>query len=326
MTEKHLHYLDGWRGLAIVFLLIGHFFPVPGISFGALGVNLFFVLSGYLMGGLLFIKKTPIPLFYKRRISRILPAHIFYLTCTIIFFALAGIPIVWHETVTALFFINNYTSEHAMPLGHIWSLAVEEHSYILLSVVALLSRRFQVDAKWPIAALAAAFSLVGFWYSTQFSGKELEFVKWLHTEVSAYGIFVSCAILLFLSKYKIPTITIFHFLLLMLLAAAAHWWSVPLPIRTTVGVGALALMVNLLSGAPVIVRRILEIRPLTLMGTWSFSIYLWQQPFYYISRIHPILPEYLAAIIAVLFGIAFFYLIENPVRAYLNSVWAKARN
>ena len=68
-NSQHFDYLDGWRGLAIIFLLIGHFYPVPGINFGHFGVNLFFVLSGLLMSRLLFVKSVPIPLFYKRRIS-----------------------------------------------------------------------------------------------------------------------------------------------------------------------------------------------------------------------------------------------------------------
>src|SRR5438552_18950079 len=99
MIERtHIPYLDGWRGLAIVLLLIGHFFPVPGINFGAVGVNLFFVLSGYLMGGLLFVDHTPIPKFYRRRIARILPAHLFFLACIVLVFAASRLPIAWGET------------------------------------------------------------------------------------------------------------------------------------------------------------------------------------------------------------------------------------
>jgi peptidoglycan/LPS O-acetylase OafA/YrhL len=72
--DQHLDYLDGWRGLAITLLLMGHFHPIPEINFSAAGVNLFFVLSGLLMSKLLFVKAVPIPTFYQRRISRILPA------------------------------------------------------------------------------------------------------------------------------------------------------------------------------------------------------------------------------------------------------------
>ena len=73
MPDQHFDYLDGWRGLAIAFLLVGHFFPVPGINFGRVGVDFFFVLSGLLMCRLLFIKEVPIKTFYKRRIARIFP-------------------------------------------------------------------------------------------------------------------------------------------------------------------------------------------------------------------------------------------------------------
>jgi hypothetical protein len=53
-SVKYIPYLDGWRRLAICFLLLGHFFPVPGINFGTAGVNLFFVLSGFLTARILF--------------------------------------------------------------------------------------------------------------------------------------------------------------------------------------------------------------------------------------------------------------------------------
>lgn len=77
--DNHVGHLDGWRGLAIATLLVGHFFPVPGINFGTVGVNLFFVLSGLLMGRLLFEKQEPISRFYRRRIARIIPAHVAFL-------------------------------------------------------------------------------------------------------------------------------------------------------------------------------------------------------------------------------------------------------
>ena len=78
MRAVRYDYLDGWRGLAIGILLIGHFFPVPGINLGAVGVNLFFVLSGWLMARLLFVQQVSSASFYRRRISRIFPAHFFF--------------------------------------------------------------------------------------------------------------------------------------------------------------------------------------------------------------------------------------------------------
>jgi peptidoglycan/LPS O-acetylase OafA/YrhL len=55
-SRTRLAYLDGWRGLSIALVLIGHFVPVPGINLGVLGVEFFFVLSGRLMAEILFIE------------------------------------------------------------------------------------------------------------------------------------------------------------------------------------------------------------------------------------------------------------------------------
>ena len=78
-TQSHrLDYLDGWRGLAISLVLIGHFYTGSPGFLGRLGVDVFFVLSGFLMSGLLFVQRQPLRIFYRRRISRVLPAFVIY--------------------------------------------------------------------------------------------------------------------------------------------------------------------------------------------------------------------------------------------------------
>ena len=325
MKVEHFDYLDGWRGLAIGFLLIGHFFPVPGINFGTFGVNLFFVLSGWLMSRLLFVKDTPIATFYKRRISRVFPAHFVFIAAVVAWFLLTQRKVAWSEVAAAALFVNNYFSGElgraAMPFGHIWSLAVEEHSYILLSLVALASRRRLVDPMIATACLAALFALTGVWYWTQYSGAELDFGKWIHTEVSAYGIFVSAFLMLVFRRFGTPTFAAIGYVAVAMFAMAMHWWSVPGPIRTIVGVGALALLVNLLMASPPIVKSLLSFRPLCTLGTWSFSIYICQQPFYLYGR-RGDLPIWLAFALAMVAGLVSFHLIERPIRNYLNRVWA----
>ena len=86
--RSRLAYLDGWRGLSITLVLIGHFFPVPGINLGVLGVEFFFVLSGRLMAEILFIERYPLKKFFKRRFSRIYPALLVYVLVTMV--ALSG--------------------------------------------------------------------------------------------------------------------------------------------------------------------------------------------------------------------------------------------
>ena len=83
---EHSILLDNWRGWAIIFVIAGHFWHVPAIDAGRVGVELFFVLSGRLMADLLFVRRTPIPTFFQRRFTRVLPLSIlFVLTAWIAF-------------------------------------------------------------------------------------------------------------------------------------------------------------------------------------------------------------------------------------------------
>lgn len=81
--------------------------------------------------------------------------------------------------------------------------------------------------------------------------------------------------------------------------------------------GAFALAVNFLEGAPRLIHAALSFRPLRQLGLWSFSIYLWQQPFYLYVRREGLSP-FIGVGLAVLAGLLSYYLVENPARTYLN--------
>jgi len=317
---KHLSYLDGWRGLAILFLLIGHFFPVRGINLGHAGVNLFFVLSGFLMARVLFLDAMAIPTFYKRRSSRIFPAVFCFIALIVCSFIMLGKPVNWTATAAAAAFINNYFPNQPdaplMPFGHIWSLCVEEHSYVLLSIVAVAARARLLYSTVAVGVLAALFAAAGIGYWLTYKGLYLNEARWIHSEVSAYGIFVSAFLLLAMNARKLPRSPLIV-PGLMALGFALHWWSVPAPVRTIFGVGAFALAVNLLKDAPRSIHLALSFRPLRQLGLWSFSIYLWQQPFYLFVLREEMSP-WLGLALAAGAGICSFYLIENPSRIYLN--------
>lgn len=319
MKRQHLDYLDGWRGLAIVFLLIGHFFPIAGINLGAVGVNLFFVLSGLLMSQLLFVAAVPLPTFYRRRLSRIVPAFVVMLCCVTAWWSLSGRQIDWREVAEAAFFVNNYTlhAPTVMPFGHIWSLSVEEHSYILLSLVALVVHRTRLMPSHVIFGGVLLCVVCGLWYWSHVSGPALDFKFWLHTEVAAYGIFLSSGIMLLLRDRQLPELPWMLFPLMVGAGIALHWWSIAQPVRTFVGVGLFALTINLLRAAPAMIKSLLSVRALRQCGIWSFSIYLWQQPFY-LAAYHGELRPSIALILAVAAGIVSFYFIEQPMRTYLN--------
>jgi len=136
----HRRWLDGLRGVAILLVMAFHLGPVPG---GFLGVDIFFVLSGFLITSLLMEEWQSsgaicLKQFYVRRALRLLPAFVLLLIfCCLSIFSLPTIEEKWarlQETAVAACYLSNWPMLHqtSMPLlGHTWSLSVEEQFYIL---------------------------------------------------------------------------------------------------------------------------------------------------------------------------------------------------
>jgi peptidoglycan/LPS O-acetylase OafA/YrhL len=149
--------LDVLRAIAVL-LVLGRHLPLPGpdiavlpartatrwVLFGWVGVDLFFVLSGFLVGGLLFAEyrargAVRVGRFFVRRAFKIYPAFYVFLAFLIIwgvFQEFAGVapwvdvkPLSWRNLLGETLFLQNYVGQLQ---GHTWSLAVEEHFYVLL--------------------------------------------------------------------------------------------------------------------------------------------------------------------------------------------------
>lgn len=167
--DAHIPVLDGVRGMAILGVLIYHFWQrilelYPGwpagalrvfefASFGAKGVDLFFVLSGFLITGILLRSrgtKHYFKNFYTRRALRIFPLYYLTLTACLIVGAVAAIPgYQWRTLVWYFFYLHNVRDAFWQPRlggpGWFWSLAVEEHFYLFWPLmVSLLRRRWLI--------------------------------------------------------------------------------------------------------------------------------------------------------------------------------------
>src|SRR5690606_14066044 len=113
------------------------------MDFGRLGVDLFFVLSGLLMSRILYERRVPLKTFYWRRASRILPVFFLFIASM---FTLAQVrELDWPtiEVIASLAFLRTYFPDvsiwqSAVPIGHLWSLNVEEHAYIILALIAAI--------------------------------------------------------------------------------------------------------------------------------------------------------------------------------------------
>ena len=316
-TGKHLDYLDGWRGIAVICVIVGHFWLDdfwPGAS--TFGVDLFFVLSGRLMSEILFVRRAELPTFFFRRFSRIYPALFAFVVITTLAFQGTGISHGPVAAVLALTFTLNYAMVYTHPvalLDHLWSLCVEEHAYILLAGIAFLSRRRLFPVAAIIIALGTAAMLNGI-VRTEL-GASVLYTHW-RSDVSVAGIFIAGGLWLFLRNRQAP------------------WWVSPLALLIAVAAkgmpfqvlsfglstAMLALSITTIDSAAPVFRKVLSTKVLTYAGLWSFSLYLWQQPFYKLYR-EGAAPTPVLLLAAVATALASFYLVEKPSRKALNRLF-----
>jgi peptidoglycan/LPS O-acetylase OafA/YrhL len=174
---KYRREIDGLRALAVLPVILFHA-GYATFSGGFVGVDIFFVISGYLITTILINEMEQgsfsIAKFYERRARRILPALFFVILCTIPFAwlwmlpqdfrgfsqSLAAVPLF---ASNILFFItSNYfdTSSDLKPLLHTWSLAVEEQYYVFFPLVMMFT--WKLGKKWlfTIISVLAIFSII----------------------------------------------------------------------------------------------------------------------------------------------------------------------
>lgn len=323
-ATKNIPYLDGWRGLAIIMVLIGHFAHPPRFEAAQLGVDIFFVLSGYLMSRLLFIKRTPLPLFYKRRLSRIFPAFLFFVFAMALY---TPVHVSVTEMAAILTFLRTYFPADVSiwsdiwPIGHLWSLNVEEHSYLWLSLGVVVSQGASKAGR-VLLFFASTLALIFFYNITyHFHGPSGASPYYVRTECAALGLIASGGYRflkdrLFIGRFNgapawLPLLT-------FVLAFCCYTQYISQAFSRFAAPLLLAVTVNHLDITYEKVLSALSLPWLRWFGVCSFSIYLWQQPFYLAK-----FPPLVGAVPAVLAGALSFYLIENPSRTYLNRTWAK---
>ena len=310
--KSYIAELEGWRGIAIIFLLLGHYGGALFFPFGRLGVEFFFVLSGRLMAHLLFVNKVDLRDFYVRRISRVFPAlWLFVFAMLAMTYVFGKFGVTLHDAFHALTFTVNYT-ERPEVFEHIWSLCIEEHSYVALSLIALWSRRRPINVVALLAILCIA-SIVNGAFQTWYLGHDYYSVYW-RTDVRASSILLSAAIYLHLRANGTQIDPLLCAVLIMSGITLELFKVVPDPIKYSLGTLCLAVGVAGAERLPDIVKAVLTSRVVTTFGLWSFSIYLWQQPG--ALKDYHVLLFLFAAITA---GVTSFYLVEQPARRWINA-------
>jgi peptidoglycan/LPS O-acetylase OafA/YrhL len=181
-SKSRIPELDGLRGLAILLVLLYHFVSSPRIqpplfhklfAIGWSGVDLFFVLSGFLIGGILLdVRESPnyFRTFYGRRFYRIVPLYYLWIGAYFVIALFGSSRFPWHSIPVYALFLQNYTKiDRAVIavawLGALWSLAVEEQFYLIVpTVVRFLSKPRLLLLLYSAILCAPAFRILLYKY------------------------------------------------------------------------------------------------------------------------------------------------------------------
>jgi peptidoglycan/LPS O-acetylase OafA/YrhL len=333
--------LDGWRGVAILMVLAEHALRPTILKFGvwanlgALGVDIFFVVSGYIITLRLLQERErtdriDLGRFYLRRAFRILPLVCTYLLtlCVLSIFVNLG-DFHFSEVVGSLFFFRNYQFA-ANPAGifttHFWSLSIEEHFYLLWPALLL----YLGNRRGLRLALTGA-SFCGIWreydstYPNGWIGRWLPgsetWIRQVRTDDRFDGLLLGCAVAILLTNPRVSAFIHRNFPKETPLFAAI---LLLLNVQRTNGLSSFssfALIALALASTLVVqeglAHKWLNTRLLVWIGTISYSAYVWQQLFltHPPRALSPLgrmgsLPLNLLCVLAV--SAASFYLIERP--------------
>ena len=335
--------IDGLRAVAVVAVILFHahfrVFGLEPFNGGYIGVDIFFVISGYLIASIIFSElgrgAFSLAHFYERRARRILPALLLIVAVTFV----AGLLVMTPEPLSELarsifaviFFVANvfyylresYFAEPSelTPLLHTWSLSVEEQFYLLFPLLMLLVWKFERWAMIPLLIAGTAASLI---FAIQADKHDPSAAFYLFHN-RAWEIIAGC-LLARLERRPDPS---------WVVAIAAA-----LP---AVGFGLIGISVGLLGsqetaigwntglavlGTALIIRFgrgrdplswLLARRPVVGLGLISYSLYLWHQPIFAFARLYlPNTPGNASFLVLILICLCLAYVswrfVELPSR------------
>jgi len=345
--------IDGIRALAIIPVVLFH----TGFSLfegGYVGVDVFFVISGYLITRLIMREhsenKFSLTSFYERRIRRILPALFFMILIITIIASFIMVPAdlvnFYKSSIANTLFLSNiffwtninYFSNptELIPLIHMWSISIEEQFYLVFPIIFIYLIKnlklkkiliiFFIFSSLSVlfAQVVGNFNLTQPYMAKQFSFFYISSASFYLPLARAWELLIGCMIAIYLNKennLKNKFSDLYIFLGIVFIIASIFFYNKNIPyasiytILPVVGASLLILFLNNKSFFYFLFTNKLII----FFGLISYSLYLWHQPLFALYRIYfinePKFYEYLLLIILAII-IAFFSwkYIEKPFR------------
>lgn len=337
--------IDGLRAIAVLLVIIFHMNAewIPG---GFIGVDVFFVISGFIITSAIYpqmrAREFSFNQFYVKRIKRILP--LFYLV------ALTSLALsYWLYTpndfvsfadslrYASSFIANIYFEKNSgyfapasetLPLLHTWSLSIEEQFYFVWPIVLILAVKFLYGRGFTLLLGALLLSLIG--YSEYLTTSNPE-GGYYFIQSRAFELLVGALLAIGMFHKRLANISFQRQIyqiagLIGLLSLLSLAWvldeSVSFPgFNALLVTLATALLIFSGESKPTLVSSLLSQRPFVLVGRLSYSLYLWHWPVlafyrYYYSDFYALDALY-CAVITLTLSVVSWQVVENPLR-HLN--------
>ena len=344
--------IDGLRAIAVSIVILYHsqitilgYQPFKG---GFIGVDIFFVISGYLITSLI-LKELAITgsfslkHFYERRVRRILP--------TLLFVMLASLPFAWmyllpsnfvdfsKSILYSLVFISNFyfyltgqeygaESGFLKPFLHTWSLSVEEQFYILFPIVLLIIFKYFRKYLIHILLLGFTFSLgLADWGSRNHPSFNFYALPTRVWELLAGSILAYLEITSgYSSKHKILNLILPSFGFLLICHSVIFFnEDISHPSFNTLSTIIGVCLIICFSNKNEIITKILSSKLFVGIGLISYSLYLWHYPIFAFAREIQLIPlsafeKFLLIFLTILLSIFSYFFIEKPFRNNKNQL------
>lgn len=346
VSGRFLPAVQGVRAIAVLLVVLFHAWPaiVPG---GYVGVDVFFVISGFLITRLLLREaeangRIDFVAFYARRLRRLLPALVLVVVAVMAASSMLHAPLerkmLTSSAVASLVYLSNiwfahqstdYLAEdaHGNPLLHTWSLSVEEQFYLvwpaLIWLVFRLAARSPADAHGraravfiavTIGSLALCLALAGYLRPWAFFGSPAR--AWEFAAGALVALWAGRVV----PAAGRPRVEQWVALGSLLFAALYFSSATPYPgLATVLPVAATcALLVSAVAGHDGAVSRTLSVSPMTWLGNLSYSWYLWHWPVLTFTRdvlgYAGVGATALAVVLSLALAWVTYALVENPIR------------
>lgn len=326
--------IDGLRAVAVVPVILFHA-GLTLFSGGYVGVDVFFVISGYLITSILIGELEQgdfsIARFYERRARRILPALFFVMLCCIPFawmWMLPGELKDFSQSVVAVvFFASNILfwreegyfapAAELKPLLHTWSLAVEEQYYMLFPIFLLLAWRFGRNRVFWSICVIAAISLA----ASEWGWRNRPSANFYLAPTRAWELLAGSMSAFWLSNREQRANNLLSLIGLALIVFAIFYYDDATPFPSAYAFTPVlgAVLIIVFGGTGTWTAKLLSMPGFVGIGLISYSAYLWHQPLFAFARIRSILDPspYLMATLApssLLLAYLSWRYVEKPFR------------